>query len=62
MGDAHIYVNPLVSFRSIAGILGVRPGALNRKLLDELGMTGPEILKLYRERHSRLLQTIVPDC
>ncbi len=58
--EAHIYVNPLVTFRTIAEMLGVRPSALNRKLLDELGMTGPELIALYRERHRRLLNTIMP--
>ncbi len=45
-GDAGRYSEK--SFEEICGILGVRPGAFDRFIFSQVGITGKEVLELYR--------------
>ena len=49
MIEERIYNVAGMDYRRICSIVGVRPGALDKILMKELGMKGEELVDIYRE-------------
>ena len=49
MLDDRIYEDETVTFTDICTALGASPSDLNEKLVEEMGMNGPEILQSFQK-------------
>lgn len=49
MLDDHLYEDETITFADICTALGVSPYDLNEKLVEEMGVNGPEILQSFQK-------------
>lgn len=48
MLDRRLYLDPLVSFRTVCALMSVNPDCLDRLLRRELGTGGEELMESFR--------------
>ena len=56
MTEEKLYLNPSIKFKTLCSKLGVDPAEMDRKLFNELGYKGEELMEAYREGTRRALQ------
>lgn len=56
MTEEKLYLNPSIKFKELCRKLGVEPDEMDRKLFNELGYKGEELMEAYREGTRQALQ------
>ena len=56
MTEEKLYLNPSIKFKTLCSKLGVDSAEMDRKLFNELGYKGEELMEAYREGTRRALQ------